>query len=240
MIGPGRVPGIGLDMELDDVDALGRGLVGIGGDLHHEARPLQLQRRQLGHDGARTSASPALWRLVGESCGRRRHRRLGNAKSRIQLLQLLFAGVEIGEIGNHPHGQRRKRRHRHRIFARGGAQRKQPLLDPLQFLRIVFGLAERRLHCHLRIGELIERRVEQLHGVFEQARRLMALALQPAHQRGDMRHGRGIAVQEFGGFGDIDGDALGLHHPRAAVGKIVLLAILRRQLFQFLDRSARR
>ncbi|WP_442153973.1 hypothetical protein, partial [Rhizobium leguminosarum] len=43
------------------------------------------------------------------------------------------------------------------------------------------------------------------HSFFEQSRRLMALALEPAHQRCDMGHRRGIAVQEFGRLGDIAG-----------------------------------
>jgi hypothetical protein len=149
--------------------------------------------------GRRTSAPP--------------HRNLPLARpTSARAGKLLLARIEIGEIGDHPDGKRRQFGHRNGIFARRSSQRKQPLLDPLQFLRIVFGLAQRRLDFHLRVGKLVERGIEQRHSVFEQARRLMALALQPAHQRGDMRHGRGIAVEELGRLGNIAGDPLGLHH----------------------------
>jgi hypothetical protein len=160
------------------------------------------------------------------------------AEPGLKLNQLLLTGIEIGEIGDHPGGERRKTGDGDRIFAGGGAQREEALFRALQFLGVVFRLAQRRLDGHLRVGKLVQRLVEQFDGLFQQARRLVALALQPAHQRGDQRHGRGIAVQEIARLADVAGDALGLHHAGADFRQRLLLAVLRREHFQFLDGGA--
>ncbi len=53
-----------------------------------------------------------------------------------------------------------------------------------------------------------------------------------------MGHRRGIAVQEFGGFRDVAGDPLGLHHLLPAFGEFVLLTVLRRKFLELFDGGA--
>ncbi|MNS68577.1 hypothetical protein D3C72_1018610 [compost metagenome] len=66
----------------------------------------------------------------------------------------------------------------------------------------------------------------------------MALALKPAHHGCNDRHGRGIAVQEFAGLGNIAGDAFGFLHHRPALGQFFLFTVTRRERFQFLNGRA--
>jgi len=125
---------------------------------------------------------------------------LHDAELRFELRQLFFACIQIGKIRHHALGQRWEIGYGNGIFAARSAKRKETLFDALQLARVELCPAKRRFHFHLRIGKIVERGVEQLHRVFKQTRSLMALALQPPHHRGDDRHGRGIAVQEFAGL----------------------------------------
>ena len=161
--------------------------------------------------------------------------RLGGGKLSTKPRQPLFTGIDIGKIRDHTLRQCRQLRDRHGIFARSGPQPKQPLLDPFQLPWVIFRLTQRRLDFHLRIGKLVKSRIEQRDGIFQKAWCFVALALETTHQRGDMRHGRCVAVQEFRSFGNVAGNALGLHHPRALFSQLILFAILRRELFQLLD-----
>ena len=155
-----------------------------------------------------------------------------------ELAETLFPGIEVGEIRDHLFRKRRKIGNRDGIFPSGGPQREEPLFNALQFARIEFRAAQRGLHFHLRGRQRVQCRAKQLYRLFEQSRGLLALALQPAHQGCDMRHRRRIAIQEFGGLGDISCNPFGFLHGRAPLGKIVLFAVERRQRFKLLDRGA--
>ena len=129
--GPGLVPGIGLHPELDAVEALRarRGLVGL--DLGHEFCALELERRELGIDG--------LVELLGrflprhrQLLGGRRIARIGLDRGLLQLLQPRGAGIDQHDVGGVFGGKRGEPIDRRRIFARGGAQREQPLLDAFE------------------------------------------------------------------------------------------------------------
>ena len=63
----------------------------------------------------------------------------------------------------------------------------------------------------------------------------MALALKAAHKRGNQRHRRGIAIEKIASLGNVACNPLGFLHGRASRRQIILLAVARRKLVQFLD-----
>ena len=63
--------------------------------------------------------------------------------SRSSVGEPLGAGVDQGEIAVVAAGERGKLVDRHIVLASGGAQREQPLLDPIELGRVVFGDPQR-------------------------------------------------------------------------------------------------
>ena len=75
------------------------------------------------------------------------------------------------------------------VLARRGTQRKETLLDALEFAWFEGGLAQRRLECRLCAVECNERRVNSFHDGIDQRRRLRAPAIETAHHAGETRDG---------------------------------------------------
>ena len=212
-------------------------LSGFARQLDDELGPLELQRRQLGHDRPRQR-------------DRRRIARLGQPRRLavvevaraggllFQRVQPLLAGIEIGKVGSMRIAQLRQVVDRHGKLARRGAQRKQPLLGCFRELRVEFAGPHRRFDGRLRGIERNQRPVERLDDLVEQARRFGRLALQPAQQAGQLRHRRRRARQHLLRIGDVGGDLLGPHHRGALLRKLGLLAGLRVELRQFGGRGA--
>ncbi|QTK78021.1 hypothetical protein AT6N2_C0053 [Agrobacterium tumefaciens] len=225
---------IGLDVEFHRIDAVSRRLFGIGRHLDRKPRPLQFQRREFRHHGARKSLR-GMTALLRKRVGGPVEISFDHTEIGLELAELFFTGIEVGEIGNHFFGESRKVRYGDVVFASSGAQRKQPLLYPLELTRIELGAAQSRLHFHLRVGEAIERGIQQLYGVFQKAGRLMALTFQTPHHRGDDRHGRSIAIQKFARLSDITGNTFGFLHHGPTFCQLILFAVARRKRFQFLD-----
>ncbi|MEY9230286.1 hypothetical protein ABIF78_002609 [Bradyrhizobium japonicum] len=181
--------GIGLHPELDAVETLRarRGLIGL--DLRHELGAFELERRELGVD--------RLVELVRRLLPRHRQFLGGSGIARVsldrrllQLLQPRSTGIDQDDVGSVFGGKRGEAIDRRRIFARGGAQREQPLLDALELTRIEVGRGERGQEMLVGFLQRVDRGVDRLHGGLDQRRRVDAAPLQPAHrgrQGGDRR-----------------------------------------------------
>jgi hypothetical protein len=129
---------IGLHPELDAVDALRPRRVRVGFDL-----VMNFARSSFsGASSALTallSFSADLVRGRGQLLGSRAIALVGLGRGGFQLLQPIRAGIDQRDVGDEFGGERRQPVDRRRIFARGGAQRKQPLLDALQLGGIEIG-----------------------------------------------------------------------------------------------------
>ena len=135
-------------------------------------------------------------------------------------------------------GQRLELVDRHVVFARGGAQREQPLLDLLELARIVVGRPQRGVEMGAGVLDGGERRVERLHRRLDQRRRLGGAALEPA-QRGRQRRRRRLRPRHRRmGVAQVARHLLGRHHGGAPLGERGLLRRLRRQPRELLDRMA--
>ena len=156
----------------------------------------------------------------------------------LQLAHPLLAGVEIGQIADHPGGQFRQIVDRHGIFAPRRAQREQPFLGLLQSPRIELQRAQRRLQRHLRVGERVERRVQPVDRLVQKAGQFVALAVEALQEAGELRDRRGRAGQLLMGVVDVGGDLLRPHHHLAALGQFLLLAGDRREVGEFVDGGA--
>ena len=185
-----------------------------------------------------SSFSAAFCRAADSLAGVRRKARLGLLRGLFQRREPLGAGIDQREIGGIALGERVERIDRRIVFAARGAQRKQPLLDPLQLLRIVIGDAQRVLEMRARLVERVERGVERLHGGLDQRRRLRAAPLQPPHRGRQRRHRRARARDRLVGIAQVARDLLGLHHAGAPVGERGLLAGLGLELAELVDRVA--
>ena len=142
----GSRAGIGLHPELDAVVALRAGRNRIGFNLRGEPRAFELQRREFGVD----RLVQFLRRLDPRRGEFRRSQRVtlvGISRRLFQLLQLIGAGIDQRDVGGVFGGERGKPIDRRRIFARGGAQREQPLLDALKLGGIEIGRGERCGRC---------------------------------------------------------------------------------------------
>ena len=125
-------------------------------------------------------------------------------------------------------GQRGKLVDRHIVFAPGGAQREQALLDPLKFVRIVFGDAQRVFELGAGFVQRGQRGVDRLHRRLDQRRRLRGAALQAPHRGRERRHRRVRPDDGLMRRAQIVGDFFRLHHAGAAFGERRFLAGLRR------------
>ena len=148
----------------------------------------------------------------------------------------LGAGIDQSEVGCVFRRQRVEAVDRRIVFPACGAQREQPLLDALQFLRVVIGGSERLFEMPPRLFQRVERRVERLHRGLQQPRRLRGAALQPAHRRRQGRHRRRAAGHSLVGLAQIARDLLALHHLGAAIRQRGFLASPGRQLGELLNR----
>ena len=232
IIGPGLGAGIGLHPELDAVDALRTRRIGVGLDLGHEFGAFEFQRRQFGVDG--------LVELFGGLGPRRREFCRGRAVALVglggggfQLLQLAGAGIDQRHVGGVFRGQRREAVDRRRIFARGRAQREQPLLDALEFGGIEIGGDQRGVQMLLGLFQRVDGDIDRLHGRFDQMRQIAGTAFQPAHRGGQRRHRRMVAADRLLRLAQVAGDLLALHHGGAAFGQRGFLAVLWPQRLQF-------
>ena len=145
-----------------------------------------------------------------------------------------LAGVERREIGGEFFRQRRKLIDWRGIFARGGAQGKQPFLDLLQRARVEFRGAQRLIQRLLGEIERVQRRVQGPDRRFDQMRRLRLAPLQPAQGGRERGQRRPVAGDALIGVAQIAGDFLRLLHRRALGGKLIFLARTGAELRQFL------
>ena len=172
-------------------------------------------------------------RAADSFVGRRAVALVGLGGGGFQLLQLIRAGIDQRDVGGEFGGQRREPVDRRRIFARGGAQRKQPLLDALQLGRIEIGRDQRGAEMLVGLFQRVDRDVDRLHRRLDQRRRIGGAAFQPAHRGRQRRHRRMRAADRLLRLAQVAGDLLALHHGGAAFGERGLLAVLRLQRLQF-------
>ena len=147
-----------------------------------ELRALELERLELGVD--------RLVELLRGAAARRRQRLRGLAIARRRRARFLFqrdeafgAGVDQRQVALVAAGERGKLVDRRVVFAPGGAQREQALLDAFELARIVVGGAQRLFEMHARLVERGERRVDRLHRRLDQRRRLRARGARAAAWR---------------------------------------------------------
>ena len=114
--------------------------------------------------------------------------RLGDG--RLERLQPLAADIDVGEPRGELRGDRREIVDRDLMLAAGGAQRKEPLFAPLQFVLIEVAGADRRFEPAARLLQIVERRAERCDGRLKQARKLRRLPLEPPREA---RRDRGSA-----------------------------------------------
>ena len=129
------------------------------------------------------SFSADLVRAAESFVGSRAITLVGLGGGRFQLLQLIGAGIDQRDVGGVFRRQRREAIDRRRIFARGGAQREQPLLDALEFGGIEIGRDQRRGEMLVGLLQRIDGGIDRLHRGLDQRRRIAGAALQPAHRR---------------------------------------------------------
>ncbi len=190
-------------------------------------RPFELERLELGID--------RLVELLRRAPPRRRQRLRRGAIARqslcgfaLQRGEPLGAGIDQSEIAFVAVGQRGKLVDRHIVFASGGAQREQALLDALEFLRIVFGDAQRLLRAALRASSsaVSARSIALTAGSISAG----ACAARRSRRRTAVAKG---GTGEFGPDDGVErrtqilGDFFRLHHRGAAFGERRLLAGLR-------------
>ena len=175
-------------MELDLVDTGSTRPFGIRRHLDDELRTLELERRQFGHDGSFERLG-GIVPTFGERARRMVKRGLGFLDPILELAKAFLAGIEIGKIGHHGGGKLGQPVDLHVEFSCGSPEREEPLLGDLQFTGIEIGGTQGFLCGRLRIGQRIERAVECSDEVTHQLRSFLSLALEPAHERGNHRHG---------------------------------------------------
>ena len=117
-----------LELFGDAVESLRSRLAGIRFDLRREGRAFEFERLQLGVDSL-VEFFRRFGPRGGELCRGRAVTLAGLGGGRLQLFQLLGAGIDQRHVGGVFRGQCRQSIDRRRIFARGGAQREQPFLD---------------------------------------------------------------------------------------------------------------
>ncbi len=137
---------------------------------------------------ALSSAVAALSRAFDSASAALRNALSACGGGRFQRLQLLLAGIDQADVVAIALRQRREIVDRHVVFAAGGAQREQPLLDALELGRIVIGGAQGGFEMGAGLFQRVERGVERLHRRLDQLRRLGAAALEPADGGGKRRH----------------------------------------------------
>src|SRR5262249_58740261 len=149
--------------------------------------------------------------------------RVGGRRGLLERGEPLGAGIDQAEIGGVAGGERVEAIDRNIVLARGGAQRKQPFLDPLKLARIVVGGGKRRLEVCTRVIERGERGIERLRRRLDQRRRLRRAALEPT-DRGRERRYRGLRARHpLLGVAQIARHLLRLHHGGALFGERRLL-----------------
>ena len=206
-------------------------------DVGRKSRALELERLQLRGDGLVELCGRLLARL-GQSRRGFCIDGIGLARRRFEPLQFLRARIERSEIGGMLGGKRREIVDRDIVFAARGAQRKQPLLDAVELVRIVIRGNERCVELRARVIERGQRRIERLHRRIDQRGRLRPTSLQPAQrgrQRGDRR---ALAGHRLMRIAQILRDLVGRHHGGALFGERALLAGFRLQPRELLDRMA--
>ena len=207
---------------------------GVAGDLGREAGALELERlefrihRLVELDGALTAA-------LGQVGGGLFVTLRSRARLGIERREPLGPGIDEREVGGMARGKRGELVDRHIVFARGRAQRKQPLLDALELARIAVGNAQGLFEVCARLLQRGEGGIERLDRRPDQGLRLFGPAFEPAQGRGEHRH-RLAAGKRLMRGAQILGDFFRLHHRRAPIGKRGLLARLRRKARQLLDR----
>ena len=112
----------------------------------------------------------------------------------LQLLQLIGAGVDQRHVGGVFRGQCREAIDRRRVFARCGAQRKQPLLDAFEFGGIEIGCDQRGVEVLVGLLQRVDGGIDRLHRGLDQRRRIGRPPLEPAHRRRQGCHRRMIAA----------------------------------------------
>ncbi len=177
------------------------------------------------------------------ACLRKRLRRspiggVGLRRGRLQRLELFFAGIDQRDIAVVLLRQRRKLVDRNVVFAAGGAQAEQPLLDALELGRIEIGGAQCRFKMTARLIERRQRGIERLDGRFDQARRLRHAPFEPPDHARERRHAGFGAGDDIVRIAQVFRDLLGLHHRGTTLGECGLFAGLRRKLVEFIDGMA--
>ena len=187
---------------------------------------------------ALSSAAAAFARACESVCGRSAITALGLRSGGLQRLELFLAGIDQCDVGIVFARQRREFIDRNVVFAARRAEREQPLLDALQFGRIEIGGAQ----APLRDGRgFPPTRRARRRAPSPPARPAPAPArcAVPAGGSRPTAPAPGIgAGDHVVGLAQILGDLLRLHHRGAPLGQRGLLAGLRRELAQLLDRVA--
>ena len=107
----------------------------------------------------------------------------------------------------------------HIVFARSGAQREQPLLDPFELVRIEFGSPQRSLEARARVFQRMQCELQRFDGRGYQGGRLSAAPIEPAQRRREHGQRRMHAAESVVRIPQVGGDFLRLHHQRAPLGQ---------------------
>ena len=203
------MPGLVLHPELDAIETMRAFAFAL--DFGGECRPLELERLQLGIDRLVELLSGA------SACDGQRLRRRAIARSRcfrfaLQRGEPLGAGIDQGEIAIVAVRQRGELVDRHIVFASGGAQREQTLLDPIELGRVVFGDPQRVLKLGAGFVQRGERSIDRFDRRLDQRRCLGGAAFQAAHRGGERRHQRVRSGDGLVRGAQIVGDFFRLHH----------------------------
>ncbi len=163
----------------------------------------------------------------------------GRLRLLLQRREPLGAGIDQRQVAFVAARQRRELVDRYIIFAAGRAQREQPLLDAFELGRIEVGHAQRMFEMRARLIQRGQRRVDGFDHRLDQRRRLRRAALQPPHRGRQRRHRRLRSGDGFERRPQILGGFFGLHHGGAALGERGLLAGLRAEPAELVDRMAK-
>src|SRR6202045_176394 len=159
-------------------------------------------------------------------------------RGHLQLFQLIGACIDQCDIGGILRSQRHKTVDRRRVFARRRAQREQPLLDAFKLGWIEVRRDQRGVKMLVGLLQRIDRRVDRPHRGLDQRRGIGSPAFQPAHRRRQRRDRGMSAADGVLRLAQIGCDLLALHHRGAAFSERGLLAILGRQIPQFIGGMA--
>ena len=201
--------------------------------MRGEFRALKLERRKLGIDRL-VELLRRLEARRGKLGGRGDVELVGSVRRRFQFFQLIGAGIDQRHIRRIFGGERGKPIDRRRIFARGGAQREQPLLDALELGGIEIGGKQRRGKMLIGLLQRVDRDIDRLHRGLDESRRIGRPPFEPPHRRREAGYRRLIATDGVLRLAQVGGDLLALHHGGAAGGQRRFLAVLWRELFQFI------